>query len=753
MPSLRQNLLALVAAALGVEALTARQLEAALAAVTVNAIDDVRGNIHLPDTTPDGLNITWQSSEPSVVREDGWVYRQDTDVAVNLTASVEGDDGAGGERVFTATVRAAAQLADFEGYAFSYFTGNSRAGENIFFAASQGNDALSWTELNEGQPVLTSSQGTRGLRDPFLIRSHEGDRFFLLATDLSIGSGTSWDSAVRQGSRHLEIWESRDLVNWSAQRHVQVSPQSAGNTWAPEAYYDEELGAYVVFWASSLYATPGHTDSTYHRMMYATTRDFVTFSEPVVWQDAGMSRIDTTVIKAGDAYYRFTKDEGASGTGCSDIIQETSTSLRATLGSWRTLASCIGSKAGTKAVEGPTIFKANPGDVRGQKFYLFVDEYTGRGYIPLETADIARPAWKVSSSYKLPTSPRHGTVVPVTAAELSFLRSSLTARAVTEKKRQEDEVEAEAEAEAADLVPGYNADPNIFVHGCNYYLYVTTDGYDGWGGKDFYVWKSADLVSWTRASAPFLTLNGTSGNVPWAAGNAWAPTIIERGGKFYFYFSGHNTALDTKTIGVAVASSPEGPFVAQRSAMILNNERVKSGQAIDPAAFRDPVSGKYYLYWGNGSPVMAELNADMVSVNWATAATIQGLVDFREGLFVNYRQGTYHLTYSIDDTGSENYRVGYATAPSPTGPWTYRGVILQKDTARGILATGHNSVLNIPGTDEWYIAYHRFHIPGGSGTRRQTTIDKLPITSAGQFGKVTPTMGEIGARRIPGCSA
>lgn len=318
----------------------------------------------------------------------------------------------------------AAQEA-FEGYVFAYFTNNTLAGEKIYLAASNGNNALSWTELNNGQPIVTSTLGTKGLRDPFLIRSPEGDKFFLIATDLSIGSGTSWDSAVRQGSLYLEIWESSDLKTWSAQRHVKVSPATAGNTWAPEAYYDATIDAYVVFWASSLYAEtdPSHTGSTYHRMLYATTKDFVTFSEPQVWQDAGTSRIDSTVLQEGDVFYRFTKDEGGAITGCTDIIQEHSSSLRATLDSWTRDAACIGKNAGTGTVEGPTVFKSNPGDVNGEKFFLFVDEYTGRGYIPMETADISKPSWKVSASYTLPKSPRHGTVIPVTAAELNSLTS------------------------------------------------------------------------------------------------------------------------------------------------------------------------------------------------------------------------------------------------------------------------------------------------------------------------------------------
>jgi pectin methylesterase-like acyl-CoA thioesterase len=66
------------------------------------------------------------------------------------------------------------------------------------------------------------------------------------------------------------VWESRDLVNWSPQRSAQVSPPAAGNTWAPEAYWDSKRGVYVVFWVSKLYAAndPGHTGSSYNRMMY-----------------------------------------------------------------------------------------------------------------------------------------------------------------------------------------------------------------------------------------------------------------------------------------------------------------------------------------------------------------------------------------------------------------------------------------------------------------------------------------------------
>lgn len=369
----------LLRAALGwpvaVYALTPRAgAEAALSSLTITNIDDVRGNLHLPSVGADSEPITWSSSDPSVISDDGVVTRPSQDITVDLTATSSTDDTV--SRTFTANVRQAVAAASYEGYTFAYFTGDTVAGEKIYIAASAGNNALQWTELNDGEPILTSTMGTKGLRDPFIMRSAEGDTFYLLATDLSIGSGTSWGDAVTTGSRYLEIWESHDLVTWSAQRHVEVSPPEAGMTWAPEAFWDEASGSYAVFWASALFDVndTAHTGgSDYHRMLISYTRDFVTFSEPTVWQDAGSSRIDSDVLEADGVFYRFTKDEGASGTGCSDIIMEESTNLTATLDEWTVIDSCIGRDAGTSAVEGPTSFKANAGDLSGEKYYLFVD--------------------------------------------------------------------------------------------------------------------------------------------------------------------------------------------------------------------------------------------------------------------------------------------------------------------------------------------------------------------------------------------
>ena len=407
-----------------------QKVSEATAALNVWDADAIRGNITLPTAGLHGTSVEWKSNDDAVVTPTGEVTRPtygSKSVVLNLQASVTLGK-AKDKKKFRVTVLPLPKTEAKEGYAFSYFTGNDIAGENIFMAASRGNDALKWDELNGGKPVVKSNLGTKGLRDPFVIRSPEGDKFYMIATDLSIGSGTSWDASQRQGSQYLEVWESTDLVNWSEQRHVKVSPDTAGNTWAPEAHYDEKIGAYVVYWASKIYADndPNHSGGTHNKMMYSTTRDFRTFSEAKVWNDPGDSVIDSTVIKEGDTYYRFTKDE-ARVSGCLDIMQEKSKDLLAVdlpatnPRNWSLMANCIGKNAGTGGVEGPTVFKSNT----GEKYYLFVDEFGGRGYIPLESTSLENPDWKLASNYELPRAPRHGTVLPVTKTELERLRSQL----------------------------------------------------------------------------------------------------------------------------------------------------------------------------------------------------------------------------------------------------------------------------------------------------------------------------------------
>lgn len=303
--------------------------------------------------------------------------------------------------------------AEYGGYLFSYFTGEGTAeGEQVYFALSEGDDPLRWRELNGGAPVLRSDVGTGGVRDPFLLRSPDGTRFFQLATDLRIHGNGDWDGAQRHGSRALVVWESTDLVAWSAPRLVTVSPEAAGNTWAPEATWDPERGVYVVYWASKLYDDPEHTGDTHHRMLLATTTDFRAFTEPEVWIDRGWSVIDTTVLHHDGVYHRISKDERAADDSHpygKTLFQERATALT---GAWTPVREGIG-HGHVSSGEGPLVFPSHT----GERWYLFIDEYGGRGYVPFETADPASGDWRPVADYALPGGPRHGTVLPVTSAE------------------------------------------------------------------------------------------------------------------------------------------------------------------------------------------------------------------------------------------------------------------------------------------------------------------------------------------------
>lgn len=118
--------------------------------------------------------------------------------------------------------------------------------------------------------------------------------------------------------------------------------------------------------------------------------------------------------------------------------------------------------------------------------------------------------------------------------------------------------------------------------------------------------------------------------------------------------------------------------------------------------------------------------------------------NYNEGSFVFKRNGIYYFTWSENDTRSPDYQVAYATSDAPLGPWSDRiGVILSRDASLGILGTGHHSVIRVPNSDDWYIAYHRFAIPGGDGTHRETTIDRLRFNADGTIRPVVPTLESV----------
>ena len=302
------------------------------------------------------------------------------------------------------------------------------------------------------------------------------------------------------------------------------------------------------------------------------------------------------------------------------------------------------------------------------------------------------------------------------------------------------------QAQKNPILPEWHADPDVIADGGRYYIYSTTDGAPGWGGYFFTCYSSKNLKDW-RYEGTILDLKK---DTKWAKGNAWAPAIEKKNGKFYFYFSGDQG--ERKAIGVAVSDSPTGPFRDfGRPIVDKRPEGVKGGQQIDVDVFTDE-DGQSYLYWGNGYMAGAKLNDDMTSIDESsvTVMTPRGgtLQDYayREAPYVFKRKGTYYFLWSVDDTGSPNYHVAYGTAKSPLGPIEVAKdpIILQQRPDQEIYGTAHNSVLQIPGKDKWYIVYHRINKhyldrKDGPGFHREVCIDPMEFETDGRIKAVTPT--------------
>lgn len=298
-------------------------------------------------------------------------------------------------------------------YLFVHFVGTEKTAddEQIYFSVSK--DGANWKTLNAGAPVLKSDLGEKGVRDPHIIRSPKGDKYFLIATDLSIFHRKSdpdmWEHCQQSGSRAIVVWESQNLADWSKPRLVEVAPPDAGCAWAPESVYDDEKGQYMVFWASRVAAD----NYAKQRMYRSYTPDFKSFSESEIYIEDESDNIDTNIIKADGLYYRFTKNENSKA-----VIMEKSNSLGGPFERVDTYT-VNGVRGDTVfGYEGPTSYKIN-GE---QKWCLLLDHYSGGdGYKPFLTDDIANGEFTSAPDFNFDAIYRHGTVMPITQTEYDAL--------------------------------------------------------------------------------------------------------------------------------------------------------------------------------------------------------------------------------------------------------------------------------------------------------------------------------------------
>lgn len=613
-------------------------------------------------------------------------------------------------------------------YLFSYFPSNRD--ENLYYAISE--NGFDYTPLNGGRMVLSADTVAlkKGIRDPYVTRGQDG-KFYMVTTDMKSAEG--WDS-----NRGMVLFTSDDLINWnhSAVHFPERFPQwkNVTRVWAPEMIWDPNYvnedgskGRYMVYF--SLLTDDGTLN--YDKIFYSYANDDFTdlLTDPVLLYDGGNATIDGDIVfnEKDNLYYMFFKDEAKGG-----IIQVTSPTLTAAEGQepgsqWSERSKPV--QQTDVAVEGAGIFKLDGTDT----WVLMYDCY-GNGFYQFCTSeDLVNFKLKAQTQKHAAFTPRHGSVIPISKEEKDRLLEVFPIPA----------------HDGNPVLSGYYADPEILYSKKTkmFYLYPTTDGTPGWGGHEFYVFSSPNLIDWKKEN---LVLDLATDDVTWATGNAWAPSIIEKkekdGYKYYFYFSGHNPETGKKSLGYAVADSPVGPFKDSGKPFVTEN--ITEGQLIDSDVFMDPATGDTYFYWGNGRLVASKLSPDMTSFSDAVDITPEGgtLQDyaFREGVYVFERNGKYYFLWSVDDTGSPNYHIAYGTADSPMGPIKVaeNPVILIQDPENGIYGTGHCSVIQIPDEDQWYIVYHRInkdHLQDGPGFHREVCIDRLEFNEDGSIKPVVPT--------------
>jgi len=314
--------------------------------------------------------------------------------------------------ILLAIFATATSFAADGGYLFVTFKGErSPLTEQIYFALSK--DGRQWNALNGGEPVLISKLGEKGVRDPYILRAHDGKKFYILATDLSINLHRGWDRAQTAGSKSIVIWESTDLVHWSAPRLVRVAAADAGCTWAPEAVYDEDTHDYLVFWASK-----NRKDKfAKQRIWAARTKDFKTFSTPFIYIEKPSHVIDTDIVRDGGKYYRFSKDETYKA-----ITMEVSDKL---MGPWADVPNF--SLANLQGYEGPSCYQLQPAaNGKPAIWCLVIDQYSkGTGYHPFVTENISGGQFAPAPDFTFPFVFRHGSILPLSAAEYTRVETAL----------------------------------------------------------------------------------------------------------------------------------------------------------------------------------------------------------------------------------------------------------------------------------------------------------------------------------------
>lgn len=292
-------------------------------------------------------------------------------------------------------------------------------GEQVYFAVSK--DGFHWEAINEGQPVLWSMLGEKGVRDFTIIRSNEG-KFYIIATDLSLSYEmrtkyeNSWKKVQREGSTQLMMWESDDLCHWSEEKTLPIRKPGEGCCWAPDAIQDKKTGEFIIHWSS-----PDFEDNGKMKIYYTRTSDFKNFTEAKLLfekEDSGI--IDSCMVEEKGKFYLWVKSDN---NPCSVLLYEsdniTGPFTRKT--SFEPEMEKLNGGAG--AYEAPTACRLEDGS-----YNLFLDFFgvrgAGQGYVPFHAADISTGEFiRCDADCFAPYGFKHGTILAISEEEYERIKA------------------------------------------------------------------------------------------------------------------------------------------------------------------------------------------------------------------------------------------------------------------------------------------------------------------------------------------
>jgi len=653
------------------------------------------------------------------------------------------------------------QKGDY-GYLFCHMNDHGRA----WTAYALSRDGFHYHDLLNGDSIFSDFEHARiegATRDAYICRKYDGTGYLMVCTDMNVGRFKDLKKKAEWDNYGIDLLVSDDLIHWTSKTFdyrqgttifcdpaapsVYKDWSTINRVWAPQIMWDGDYvwpdgrkGGYFIY-----YSMWNRNEEKYDRMYYSYADEtFTQLTQPRLLFDWGYATIDADInwLESDQQWHMMIKKEG----GKPGLFTATSKQLT---GPWsEPVEDDYVNFEGKKKCEGVSAFQLAGHD----DWVIGYIEYSSRPRnYRLCTADKFMRNFKSPRNIEGVNAPQHGSYLRLTKDEYDRLQAwSDGYELATMKPNRRNPV-----------IPGLYADPEVLYSEKDgkYYLYPTTDGQENWDNHDFRCYSSSDLKTWQYEGVIF----DLQTDCQWAKRKAWAPCIIERKMgkgkkakyKYFYYFVGEDK------IGVAVSDQPTGPFkdalgkpLATKELPVMKN----GGATIDPDVFQDPQTGKYYLYWGNGTIICAELNDNMTSFKGEPTVILprkdKARYNYNEGCYVFYRDGKYYFTWSENDTRSKNYRIRYAISDSPTAlvrngsPVTAaeKTIILQRDDKNQIFGTGHHAILQKPGTDEWCIVYHRFQRPRGpkldwsAGYNREVCIDPLTFNADGTIQPVKPSL-------------